>query len=84
MTDLANRGNSPPYDGNNFNARVWVKIATLDAATAHGKLSTGYFNAPCGLVAVQPSAPSTAITAQLSMTVQSGDYKGVKAHNMGA
>lgn len=78
------RGRNPPYDADNFNTRVWVKIARLDAAAAHGKLSTGYFNAPCGLIAVQPSVTNTAIVGQLSMTVQAGDYKGVKAHNMGA
>ena len=82
MTDLANRGNSPPYDGNNMNARVWVRVGVLDAGP-DGKLSTGYFHAPCGLIAVQPSVSSTAITTQLSMTVQAGDYKGVKAMNMG-
>lgn len=84
MDDLAARGNFPPYDRNNFNARVWVKIGTLNGVAAHGKLSTGYFNAPCGLIAVQPSVPSTEINGQLSLTVQAGDYKGVKAHNMGA
>lgn len=82
--DLANAGNAPPYDAQNMNPRVWVRIAVLDAAAAHGKLSTGYFNAPCGLIAVQPSVPSTEITTQLSLTVQAGDYKGVKAMNMGA
>lgn len=84
MDALELNGNLPPYDAQNFNARVWVKIATLDAGAAHGKLSTGYFNAPCGLIAVQPTTPSTEITGQLSLTVQAGDYKGVKAHNMGA
>lgn len=84
MDDLAGRGNFPPYDRQNLNARVWVKIGVLNAAAAHGKLSTGFFNAPCGLIAVQPSASSTAVTGELSLTVQSGDYKGVKAHNMGA
>jgi hypothetical protein len=84
MDDLANRGNLPPYNGTNFNARVWVKVGSLDAAAAHGKLSTGYFNAPCGLIAVQPSVSSTAITGQLAVTAQAGDYKGVKAHSMGA
>lgn len=83
MDALAARGNAPPYDAQNFNARVWVKIAVLDGVSAHGKLSTGYFNAPCGLIAVQPSAASTPINGQLSLTVQAGDYKGVKAHNMG-
>lgn len=83
MDRLAIYGDAPPYDAENFNARVWVKIATLDPTSPHGKLSTGYFNAPCGLIAVQPSVSSTAITGQLSMTVQAGDYKGVKAMNMG-
>jgi len=84
MDDLAAVGNLPPYDAQNMNARVWVKIGVLNAGAAHGKLSTGYFNAPCGLIAVQPSVSSTQVTGELSMTVQSGDYKGVKAHNMGA
>jgi hypothetical protein len=81
---LADKGNAPPYDAENFNSRVWVKVGSLDPAAIHGKLSTGYFNAPCGLIAVMPSVSSTAITGQLTLTVQAGDYKGVKAHNMGA
>jgi hypothetical protein len=84
MDDLAANGNAPPYDAQNINSRLWVKIGVLNAAASHGKLSTGYFNAPCGLVVVRPTTPSTAITGFLSMTVQAGDYKGVKAHNMGA
>lgn len=83
MDRLSDKGNAPPYDAQNFNSRVWVKIATLDPSSPHGKLSTGYFNAPCGLIAVQPSVPSTEITGQLTLTVQAGDYKGVKAMNMG-
>lgn len=83
MDDLATNGNLPPYDAAAMNPRVWVRIARLDAAAAHGKLSTGYFNAPCGLIAVQPTVSSTAVVNQLSLTVQGGDYKGVKAHNMG-
>lgn len=84
MDDLSNRGNFPPYNAANFNSRIWVRVGRLDAAAAHGKLSTGYFNAPCGLVVVQPVAANTEIATQLSMTVQAGNYKGVKAHNMGA
>ena len=82
MDDLAGRGNAPPYDATAFNARVWVRVGVLNAGP-DGKLSTGYFHAPCGLVAVQPSVSSTPITTQLNMTVQAGDYKGVKAMNMG-
>lgn len=83
MDVMAERGDNPPYDGANFNARVWVKIGVLNAAAAHGKLSTGYFNAPCGIVAIQPSVASTAINGQLTLSAQAGDYKGIKAHNMG-
>lgn len=83
MDALSDNGNAPPYDATAMNARVWVRIARLDAVSAHGKLSTGYFNAPCGLIAVQPSVASTPIVNQLSLTVQGGQYKGVKAHNMG-
>lgn len=83
MDDLAARGNFPPYDRENINSRVWVKIAVLNAVAAHGKLSTGYFNAPCGLIAVQPSVSNTAVNGELSLTIQSGQYKGVKAMNMG-
>lgn len=82
MDDLSQKGDLPPYDATAFNSRVWVRVGILDAGP-DGKLSTGYFHAPCGLVAVQPSVPSTAITTQLSLTVQAGDYKGVKAMNMG-
>ena len=81
--DLALRGNAPPYDAQAMNARVWVRIARLDAAAAHGKLSTGFFNAPCGLIVVKPVASNTGIVNQLSLTVQAGNYKGVKAMNMG-
>lgn len=83
MDHLQEKGDLPPYNNTNFDTRVWVRIARLDAQAAHGKLSTGYFNAPCGLIAIQPGVPNTAIANQLSLTVQAGGYKGVKAHNMG-
>jgi len=83
MDFMSADGNLPPYDATSMNPRVWVRIARLDAAAAHGKLSTGYFNAPCGLIAVQPTVTSTEIGNQLSLTVQAGNYKGVKAMNMG-
>jgi hypothetical protein len=83
MDDLAGKGNAPPYNATAFNSRVWVRVGVLDSNAAHGKLSTGYFNAPCGLIAVQPSVSSTEITTQLTLTAQAGDYKGVKAMNMG-
>lgn len=86
--DLKERGNLPPYNQTNFSARVWVKIATLDTTasgspTATARLSTGYFNAPCGLIVVETPTPNTALAGQLTMTVKSGSYKGVAGMNIG-
>lgn len=90
--DLKVRGNLPPYQASNFNSRIWVRIGVLNnsvtggagsAAQASAKLSTGYFNAPCGLVLVKTPTPNTALTGQLSITTKAGKYKGVSAMNMG-
>ena len=91
MDDLADRGNLPPYSATGFTGSPWVKIATLDnsgqgnpaSATGHSRMSTGFFNAPCGLVVLQPSISHT-FAGEVSMTVKTGDYKGVAAMNMGA
>jgi hypothetical protein len=91
MDNLADRGNLPPYDATGFTGSPWVKIATLDnsgqgnpaSATGHSRMSTGFFNAPCGLVVLKPSISHT-FAGEVSMTVKSGDYKGVAAMNMGA
>lgn len=91
MDKLVNDGNHPPYDRANFTSSVWVKIATLDnsvqgnpaGSAGHARMSTGFFNAPCGLIAIKSSL-SHNVTGELSLTVKSGDYKGVAAMNMGA
>ena len=90
MDDLANKGNLPPYDKDNFNSRIWVKVATLDNSGAanpsnsvSGKQSTGFFNAPCGLLMIVPSIAHT-LAGDLTLTVKSGNYKGTAAMNMGA
>ena len=85
------RGRNPPYDAENFSTSVWVKIATLDNSSGgspsvqggHSRMTTGYFNAPCGLVVLRPSVPDTPLGGLLSMTVKAGAYKGVSAMNMG-
>ena len=92
MDALADRGNSPPYNAEDFNTSIWVKVATLDNSSAgspsvqggHSRMTTGYFNAPCGLVVLRPSVPDTSLDGLISMTVKAGDYKGVAAMNMGA
>lgn len=90
MDDLAARGNFPPYDRNNFTDNVWVKVATLDNSSAaspgqssSSRMSTGFFNALCGLVVIKPDIAHT-LAGDLRLTVKNGDYKGVAAMNMGA
>jgi len=77
-------GNLPPYD-NNAMPSVWMKVATLTVGAAgNQKISTGYFDAPCGLtcLTVGGGAQVYDLRNSIHLTVQSGDYKGVKAHNM--
>jgi hypothetical protein len=90
MDDLSFLGNAPPYNATAFTNNVWVKIATLDnsgaanpAGSSTSRTSTGFFNAPCGLVVIKPSI-SHQLAGDVRMTVKAGDYKGVAAMNMGA
>lgn len=79
---LEQDGNDPPYekDGNNRSI-PFVRIATIGAAAGVQKLSTGFFTAPCGIVLIV--GPNTSWNSDLmSMTVKSGDYKGVHAPSM--
>jgi len=85
MQALQDRGNLPPYDANNL-PPVWVKIGTLELSSQEGaqRLSTGYFPAPCGQVVLQLTGTlsTSTISNLVSVEFKSGDYKGVKAHNM--
>ncbi len=83
MEALQNRGNLPPYDANAFPS-IWVKVATLTVGAAgNQKISTGFFDAPCGLVYLKATGTNfDDLNNGISLTVQAGDYKGVKAHNM--
>lgn len=83
MQAMQDRGNRPPYDLNNLPS-VWIKIATLTVGSSgNQKISTGYFDAPCGLVYLKATGQTLdSLGNNISLTVQSGDYKGVKAHNM--
>ena len=82
MEALQDRGNLPPYEANTF-PPVWVKIATLgQSAAGSQRLSTGFFDAPCGQVVLSSSAPITELTGKAYAEFKIGDYKGVKAHNL--
>jgi hypothetical protein len=74
-------GDYPPYalDADEY---CWVKVSHLQAGT-NQKLSTGFFEAPLGLVILRSTGgfPTAAAVRELPVTVtfQSGKYKGVKA-----
>jgi hypothetical protein len=79
---LEQDGNQPPYDRNTVNqASPFVRVATLGAAAGVQRLSTGFFTAPCGIVLIV--GPNASWNSDLmTMTVKSGDYKGVHAPSM--
>ncbi len=84
MEALQQRGNLPPYEADAFPG-VWVKIAQLQTSATEGaqRLSSGYFDAPCGQVVLQiAGATTTTINNKVAVEFRAGDYKGVKAHNM--
>lgn len=77
-------GQDPPYGATAF-PNVWVKVGELTVGTAgQTKLSTGFFHAPCGVFAIYSDAGDISGDAgdNISIEVRSGDYKGVRAHNM--
>ena len=76
--DLQQDNNQPPYDRDGVNAATpWVKIGTIGSGPAGDqKLSTGFFNAPCGLVVlVGPASDWNSDTMRFE--VKAGKYKGV-------
>lgn len=76
-------GENPPYDKDSvLDGTQWVKVATIDAASQSQRLSSGFFDAPCGFVIIQQQTGTADKSADLSWTVQSGDYKGVHAPSM--
>ena len=83
LKNLQEDGASPPYDATGVNAdSPWVRVATLKVGAAGDqKLSTGYFDAPCGLV-VCVGNNGTWNSNALRFEVKSGTYKGVHAPSM--
>lgn len=100
--DMAERGDLAPYDrdwssflpddtnvDDDSSQHLLKHAATivLDSDAAIGRLGTGYFRAPLGLVWVRKyrggseSAFSTSIP-ELVLTVAPGDYKGVDSHSL--
>jgi hypothetical protein len=85
MDHLSRDGNNPPYDSRDLENQCWVKVGTLFIrASGTNKISTGYFNAPCGLVVLRTSGglEANGISESVHLTVKAGDYKGVHAPSM--
>lgn len=79
---LSQDGNAPPYEQSTIDNNVLVRVARLvNDGTGTSKLSTGFFNAPCGFIILEGVGGGTSVTLDSAITleVQAGDYKGVKA-----
>lgn len=71
-------GNNPPYDGASFPSRMWIQVATLYVDNdGSQRLSTGYFEAPLGLIYLPGTDISLSPGGALTMEVKAGGYKGV-------
>ncbi len=76
-------GNVAPYRSLMLTNANWIKVGTLAMGAAAGRFSTPFFDAPCGFIALRVvGQDATQVAAGLTLEVKSGDYKGVKAHNM--
>ena len=82
---LTGQGDEPPYDDRNLENACLSRVARLYVDNeGQGKLSTAYFNAPCGIIYCVGGGGMTSITLSdsLCVEVKAGDYKGVHAPNM--
>ena len=77
---ISDSGNNPPYNAAGYGNGVWVKVGTLHLASGRQRLSTGFFTAPLGAIVL--TGVGTIPGADLSISVKSGDYKGVMSHSM--
>ena len=81
--NVVNDGNAPPYSSFSFGDYL-VKVATIryEKGDALQRLSTGYFDAPCGLFVLKHNLGGNLSNGVIHMTAKSGDYKGVDAKSM--
>ena len=84
QVNVGNDGNSPPYSSFSFGDYL-VKVATLrytPGSLGLQRLSTGYFDAPCGLFVLKHNLGGNLENGTFTMCAKSGDYKGVDAKSM--
>ena len=85
ITDVTDVGNSPPYaENDSHSANPWRKVGVLHSDTGGQRLTTGYFDAPLGIVVIVGTAAHKIVSAgtELSVEVKAGDYKGVHSTAM--
>ena len=93
VQDLLDKGNQPPYNPNDLQLQgAWVKVGELGRQATGGMVtSTGYFEAPLGLIVLNgyttkgdASLPIALNTRDplVEVTVKEGDYKGVMAYDI--
>lgn len=85
ITDVTSVGNSPPYAANDSHgANPWRKVGVLHSDTGGQRLTTGYFDAPFGIVAIVSTGGHKLFSqgTELSVEVKGGDYKGVHSTAM--
>jgi len=82
MENLQQDGNNPPYSVTS-DSDPYVKVASLyfrPGATGMQRLSTGFFDAPCGIFVLKMN--NALSNDSVKLTVKAGDYKGVAASKM--
>lgn len=79
---LQQDGNLPPYSRDSLELNVWTHVGTLHIdSNGNQKLTTGYFDAPLGMILLDGYNGQTAVDGvpALSIEFQKGNYQGVKA-----
>lgn len=87
VQELLDKGNLPPYDAEQAGfLPVWIKVGELfsDPGTSAFSMSTGYFDAPLGLIWLPNLALPTLSedVSDLFLECAAGDYKGVHSVNI--
>jgi hypothetical protein len=81
LQNLQEDGALPPYDQSTMRGQdPFIEVAELGKGTGNGtqKLSSGFFDAPCGLILIVGVDNDQDFTVE----IQAGDYKGVNAPSM--
>lgn len=90
VENLLDKGNQAPYNPENLGLDTpWVKVGEIGRLNTGGMItSTGYFEAPLGLIVLQGYSinagnfPLPLRTQMVEVCVKDGEYKGVTAHEI--